>query len=361
MFGCWGACSEKIRVHDRTGESTTFYVRDQLDQGYVEILFIIFFSGFSTIELVSSSQSRQLYVLKRIICHSQVDEDKALREMRLHLDMPSHPNLLPCFGGARKALSRHPQGALSQVCMILQYSKQGSLQRLLDQSRFKRNPFNTRLIACLLTGICEGLSVLLSLKVPLAHRDLKPGNVLIFDNWRPVLMDFGSCTPAVIELNTYKDVEYWKEFAEENCSMTYRAPEWFQPPLGQAITERADIWSLGCLSYALCFLESPLEKVRAKGDSVALAACSANFSFPPDATTKYVWHDLTGKYFYFLFHSVSAQRFSPEMINLIKSMLNVNPAMRPSLQQVINTIEAVEPDALQNCTAEVVPVEPIAS
>lgn len=49
------------------------------------------------------------------------------------------------------------------------------------------------------------------------------------------------------------------------------------------------------------------------------------------------------------------------MINLIKSMLNVNPAMRPSLQQVINTIEAVEPDALQNCTAEVVPVEPIAS
>ncbi|THD25425.1 putative ark protein kinase family [Fasciola hepatica] len=261
MFGCWGACGEKIRVQDQSGESSTFYIRDRLDQG-----------GFSTIELVSSSHGRLPYVLKRMICHSHIDEDKALREAQLHLNLPSHPNLLPCFGVARKPLLNHPQGALSQVCMILQYAQQGSLQSQLDRNRARENAFSSRLIARLMMGICEGLLVLLSLNVPLAHRDIKPGNVLLFDAWRPTLMDFGSCTPA--------------EFAAENCSMTYRAPEWFQPPLGQSITERADIWSLGCLLYALYFFESPMDKVHARGDSVALAACSANILFPSDSLSK---------------------------------------------------------------------------
>ncbi|VDP93519.1 unnamed protein product [Echinostoma caproni] len=159
MLGCWCVCSEKIKVQDHSGRATTFYIRDRLDQG-----------GFSTIELASPTQSRQLFVLKRIICHSKADEEKALREAHLHLNLPSHPNLLPCFGIARKALLGHPQGALSEVYLILQYAKQGTLQRYLDQSRIRANSIPDRQVTRLMLGICEGLLALLSLHMPLAHR-----------------------------------------------------------------------------------------------------------------------------------------------------------------------------------------------
>ena len=37
---------------------------------------------------------------------------------------------------------------------------------------------------------------------PFAHRDMKPGNVMIADDGSPILMDFGSAIPARIEIGT---------------------------------------------------------------------------------------------------------------------------------------------------------------
>ena len=38
--------------------------------------------------------------------------------------------------------------------------------------------------------------------------------------------------------------------------------------------------SLGCTLYAMCFYESPFEKVHQRGDSVALAVMAANIKVP---------------------------------------------------------------------------------
>jgi len=37
---------------------------------------------------------------------------------------------------------------------------------------------------------------------PFAHRDMKPGNVMIADDGSPILMDFGSAIPARIDIKT---------------------------------------------------------------------------------------------------------------------------------------------------------------
>jgi len=37
---------------------------------------------------------------------------------------------------------------------------------------------------------------------PFAHRDMKPGNVMIADDGSPILMDFGSAIPARIRIET---------------------------------------------------------------------------------------------------------------------------------------------------------------
>ncbi|CAL8080766.1 unnamed protein product [Calicophoron daubneyi] len=199
MFGCWPICGERVRVRDISGASVTYFVHENIDKG-----------GFSTIELVSSSKSRQEFVLKRILCHSKSDEVKALDEAFLHLHLPQHRNILSCVGTGLTPLSHHPQGATSQVLMILKYYEKGTLERELTRRRKTADGLSSQIAAKLITGLCRALAVLLTLSSPLSHRDIKPANVLLGPNWCPVLMDFGSCTSAVIEIRNFKDAEKWK-------------------------------------------------------------------------------------------------------------------------------------------------------
>nr|CAH8856963.1 unnamed protein product [Trichobilharzia regenti] len=302
LLGCINPCSDTIRVKDPSGDWKTFYVRDKVDTG-----------GFSRIDLVVDKTSRRLFALKRISCHSKDDEIKALREANFHLSLHSHPNLLPCVAIGLQEIVRQQQGAISEVLLVLCYSKRGTLQKEIDIRCGQNNAFSIHSIRNLMIGICEGLLALLSLDTPMCHRDLKPGNVLLFEDMRPVLMDFGSVTPAILHIKNLKDAGKWKEFAEENCSLTYRAPEFFNPTADQDITEKADIWSLGCLLYALFFFKSPMDIVHSRGDSVALAACSSNIFFPK--------------------HSFS--QIPSEVMNLLKSMLSAKPESRPSLIQIL--------------------------
>ncbi|KAL3311695.1 Serine/threonine-protein kinase 16 [Cichlidogyrus casuarinus] len=89
----------------------------------------------------------------------------------------------------------------------------------------------------------------------------------------PILIDFGSVTEARIQVDNC-NVNKWRDFVEENTSMTYRAPELFSIVSGQKITESSDCWSLGCILYACCYFKGPFDQVYARNDSVALAVTS---------------------------------------------------------------------------------------
>lgn len=65
--------------------------------------------------------------------------------------------------------------------------------------------------------------------------------------------------------------------------MPYRAPELFNVETFCTIDERVDIWSLGCVLYAMCFFKSPFDAAYEKGDSVALAVISGHINFPEDS------------------------------------------------------------------------------
>lgn len=131
----------------------------------------------------------------------------------------------------------------------------------------------------------------------------------------PVLVDFGSSTEAKVEICGQADAMKLQDEAEEKCSLCYRAPELFQVESFAIIDERTDIWSLGCVLYALCFFKSPFDAVYERGDSVSLAVLSGKIPFPENSP------------------------YSKELHDLILFQLKTNPMERPFIYSVIEKLQ----------------------
>ncbi|OAX42189.1 protein kinase [Rhizopogon vinicolor AM-OR11-026] len=155
--------------------------------------------------------------------------------------------------------------------------------------------------------------------VPYAHRDLKPGNIMIADDGiTPILMDFGSTVKARIRIDNRSQALLQQDIAAEQSTMAYRAPELFDVKTGVALDERVDIWSLGCTLFALAYSHSPFENTQTteQGGSIAMAVLNAQYKHPNSA-------------------------YSQGLKDLIDSMLKVNPKDRPNIHQVIAMTDRV--------------------
>jgi len=103
------------------------------------------------------------------------------------------------------------------------------------------------------------------------------------DGVTPVLMDFGSLVRARKLISTRQEALELQDTAAEHSTMPYRAPELFDVKTSSTISEKVDVWSLGCTLFALLYGYSPFEPPTESslvGDSIALAVTQGQFKFP---------------------------------------------------------------------------------
>lgn len=187
-----------------------------------------------------------------------------------------------------------------------------------------------------------------------AHRDIKPGNIMVADDGRtPILMDLGSLAPSPTPITSRSLALAVQDTAAEHSTMPYRAPELFDVKTGSVVDTKVDIWSLGCTMYACLIGKSPFEaRSDETGGSLSICVLGGDWRWPGEGdgsgsspskgkapsrqnTASNAAADQPQS-------STPKPKLypSPAVREIVRRCLQVEPAERPGVDELIRLIEA---------------------
>ena len=215
--------------------------------------------------------------------------NRAMREARITARL-HHPNAVPVYDVVEQD---------GRPCLIMQYVPSQSLQHLLTEHEV--------LPAATVAGIGADIAAALAAAhlAGIVHRDVKPSNVLITEDGTAKLTDFG-VSHAVGDVSL------------TSTGMVTGTPAFLSPEVARGASSNAasDVFSLGATLYAALEGQPPF----GSGDNAM-------------ATLHRV---ASGK--------ILLPRRSGPMTPLLSRMLATDPAERPSIVDVRNTLSALRDD-----------------
>jgi serine/threonine protein kinase len=162
--------------------------------------------------------------------------------------------------------------------------------------------------------VCTAVSKLHSLSPPVVHRDIKAENILIGqDGMTYKLCDFGSCQEGSLIPDSDRARNTIQEQIERFTTLAYRSPEMLDLWMEKPIDTKADVWALGCLLYKCCYLLLPFEDGTSR-----LAILNAKLEFP----------------------AAQSAAYSAPLLQLIKTILQPDPELRPDIWAVLQQLAA---------------------
>lgn len=291
---------------------TTFEINDKVYSVQKEIGAGGFAKVFSAIE----KKSGQVYAVKRITYNSNREKERVQQEIRIFETFRRRPHILNLHEYSF-------QPSITENCedcyLVLDYISGGSLFDYITLFEGKKQHIAENVILKIVHGVCLALKQLHDSDPPIAHRDIKPHNVLLGNDLSPILTDFGSCCVVSSLKAEAKSKQELQENVNETTTQAYCPPELYDyggVMDDNVVDQRVDIWAVGCLLYHCAFYLNPFDRELVKrGGSMKLAIHNAKFSF--DADSPY------------------SQRFH----QLIKTLIVSNASERPFIDGVIELIE----------------------
>eukprot|EP01125_Pyxidicula_operculata_P020091 TRINITY_DN7344_c0_g1_i2.p1 TRINITY_DN7344_c0_g1~~TRINITY_DN7344_c0_g1_i2.p1 ORF type:complete len:317 (-),score=52.37 TRINITY_DN7344_c0_g1_i2:15-965(-) len=287
--------------------------------------------GFSTVHLVEDSITQHQYALKRITVGDIINKTRALNEVKYLNLLKDSPYFLQIYDHEIKPLGN----GRDDIYLLLEYCPNGNLanylQNKLNQVRDPdvddvngRKFIREELIMKLFFDICKGIKALHQQSPPLAHRDIKPQNILVKMDKNgiesAILIDFGSINLARVSTNhDFQTKSYLQQDCLETSTPSYRPPELLH--LGgiledNEVDERSDIWSLGCVLFYMAYQVNPFDLHVMRGGSLSLAiqGGSESVKFP---------------------HLGYSSKFR----SLVLSMLQVESRKRPTIFDILDNVK----------------------
>eukprot|EP00811_Abedinium_folium_P027090 NODE_4063_length_1941_cov_15.514884.p1 GENE.NODE_4063_length_1941_cov_15.514884~~NODE_4063_length_1941_cov_15.514884.p1 ORF type:complete len:477 (-),score=64.12 NODE_4063_length_1941_cov_15.514884:353-1783(-) len=259
--------------------------------------------GFAFIWASRDVRTGEKLALKNILCQNALQYAKAMREVELLDRLPNHPNLVKYYGHTVVELGHQ----VKEVILLFEMCSGGHLLDLLD--RYSGQLGEKRILA-IFTDICKAVDVLHAQSPPIQHRDLKVENILFASDGTLRLCDFGSWSDARVDIGSL-DKHGLAEIGEEidrHTTMMYRPPEMVDFFRGAAISEKVDVWMLGCLLYTLMYYRHPFQ------DESSLAIANVRYDFPP------------------------SPQYSRQLQEMVRWLLTRDPNDRPSTKELLREL-----------------------
>ncbi|KAM9547434.1 serine/threonine kinase-like domain-containing protein STKLD1 isoform 2-T2 [Salvelinus alpinus] len=185
---------------------------------------------FGTVLFVKERTSDLEFTLKKVECLDEGRANQAYQEAHCLLNV-RHPNIV-----TYKKLFIFWDESVSSVflSMVMDCPYMTTLSTVISYHRQEEKKINKKVIKTFLGQMVDALAYLH--KRSIAHRNLKPSNILMTKEAKFVIFDFGTASITGDRVKLQKRVK--------DCAKRWMAPESLTH---HQMPEKSDIWSLGCV------------------------------------------------------------------------------------------------------------------
>ncbi|KAI1281059.1 serine/threonine protein kinase/TGF-beta stimulated factor [Xylaria sp. FL0933] len=361
-----------------------------------KILRLLGEGGFSYVYLVQDTATAELFALKKIRCPFGTESvQQAMREVEAYKTFAHTPSIIHSIDYA--IASERNDADSKTVYVLLPYYRRGNLQDIINANLVNHTNFPEKELMHLFLGVCKALKYMHQYRAPrggermemgnakageedldgsngrpkrnravaaadaddeteqarplmveeqvvapgqqrsYAHRDIKPGNIMIDDSGsQPIIMDLGSIADSPIAITSRSLAIATQDTAAEHSTMPYRAPELFDVKTGTIIDTKVDIWSLGCTLYACLVGKSPFEmRSDETGGTLSMCVLGGDWRFPDEGPQR----QKKGKNAIGANQSTESGVISEPIKEIVRKCLKIEPSERPDIDELITMTE----------------------
>ncbi|WZY81712.1 probable serine/threonine-protein kinase DDB_G0280111 [Brassica napus] len=280
--------------------------------------------GFSSVYLAQdTSHASKQYALKHIICHDEESLELVMKEISVLKSLKGHPNVVALHAHGILDMGRNKKEAL----LAMEYCGKSLVEVIENRGA---GYFEEKQALSIFRDVCNAVFAMHCQSPRIAHRDLKAENLLLSSDGLWKLCDFGSVSTNHKVFERAEEMGIEEDNIRKHTTPAYRAPEMWDLFRREIISEKVDIWALGCLLFRICYFKSAFD-----GES-KLQVLNGNYRIP------------------------ESPKYSASVTDLIRDMLQGSPDERPDVTQIWFRVNEQLPANLQKSLPDQPPEMPSA-